>query len=142
MEIKVYEYLPTAAKNIRKIVFIAEQGFENEFDDIDNIAKHIVIYEDNLAIGTCRIFYNNERKYYQIGRIAIIKEYKGKGYGNILLDASETEIIKNNGNIIELALQKRISHFYLKNGFTMLNEKYNDEGCPHIWMKKIINNNP
>ena len=88
-----------------------------------------------------RIFYNNERKYYQIGRIAIIKEYRGKGYGNILLDASETEIIKNNGNIIELALQKRISHFYLKNGFTMLNEKYNDEGCPHIWMKKIINNN-
>ena len=64
MEIKVYEYLPTSAKNIRKIVFIAEQGFENEFDDIDNIAKHIVIYQDNLAIGTCRIFYNNERKYY------------------------------------------------------------------------------
>ena len=36
MEIEMYEQLPEDAKRIRVKVFMEEQGFENEFDDIEN----------------------------------------------------------------------------------------------------------
>lgn len=47
----------TDAKYIRTKVFIEEQGFsiEGEFDDTDNLAHHLVYYnEDDKPIATCR----------------------------------------------------------------------------------------
>lgn len=34
MEIKLYSTLPSEAVKIRKLVFVEEQGFKNEFDEI------------------------------------------------------------------------------------------------------------
>ena len=39
MEIKIYEQIPEAARKIREEVFVREQGFEYEFDDIDKIGR-------------------------------------------------------------------------------------------------------
>ena len=44
MQVKVYEKLPKDAIDIRLLVFVDEQKFEVEFDEIDNISKHIVLY--------------------------------------------------------------------------------------------------
>lgn len=44
MEVKVYDYLQEDAMNIRRNVFMSEQGYKNEFDEIDDRALHIVIY--------------------------------------------------------------------------------------------------
>lgn len=41
---------------IRIKVFMEEQGFKNEFDDIDNRAIHIVLYKEGKPVGTCRVF--------------------------------------------------------------------------------------
>ncbi len=43
MKFKIYDFLSADAKIIRKQVFMEEQGFKNEFDDIDNISFHIVM---------------------------------------------------------------------------------------------------
>ena len=43
MEIKAYDKLPKEAKDIRREVFIDEQGFKNECDDIDNKQIQITI---------------------------------------------------------------------------------------------------
>ena len=45
MEIKIYNQLPDEAKEIRLEVFVKEQGFEEEFDDIDETAAHIVLFD-------------------------------------------------------------------------------------------------
>ena len=37
------------ARAIRQSVFVEEQGFEYEFDDIDEIALHLVLYDENLV---------------------------------------------------------------------------------------------
>ena len=39
---KTYSELNEDAASIRKSVFMEEQGFVNEFDDVDGAAKHIV----------------------------------------------------------------------------------------------------
>ena len=46
MEVKVYDYLQEDAMNIRCNVFMSEQGYKNEFDEIDDRALHIVIYNN------------------------------------------------------------------------------------------------
>ena len=59
MNAKTYTTLPQEAKDIRIKVFIKEQGFENEFDDIDQISSHIVVFDETKPVGTCRFFKEN-----------------------------------------------------------------------------------
>ena len=47
MNILIYDTLPDEAAEIRRAVFVEEQGFHNEFDEIDKRAKHIVLYDNN-----------------------------------------------------------------------------------------------
>lgn len=53
MNTKIFTTLPQDAKNIRIEVFMKEQGFENEFDEIDNLCHHIVAFDEGKPIGTC-----------------------------------------------------------------------------------------
>lgn len=138
MKIKIYEQLPEDAKYIRRKVFMEEQGFENEFDDIDNMCTHILIYDSANPVATCRFYYNDERQSYVIGRIAVLKEFRGKNYGAELLKAAENEITKKQGNSIELSAQVRVAAFYEKYGYVALDEFDEDEGCPHVWMRKEL----
>lgn len=77
MEAKIFEKLPEEAKMIRTKVFMKEQGFENEFDENDRISIHIVLFDLLNPVATCRIYYSEERQCYVIGRIAVLKEYRG-----------------------------------------------------------------
>ena len=56
MTFKCYDRLPEEAKAIRTAVFVGEQGFETEFDDIDDVARHIVMYDGERAVATCRYY--------------------------------------------------------------------------------------
>ena len=136
MDFKVSEKLIDDASKIRLKVFKEEQGFKQEFDNIDDIATHIVGYLDNKAIATCRIF--SEGNSYHIGRFAIIKEYRGRDYGIELMKKAEQVIKDLGGKKIELSSQLRAKNFYEKCGFKAEREIYMDEFCPHILMKKEI----
>lgn len=138
MKIKVYDYLPQEAINIRTTVFVEEQGFKNEFDDIDKIATHIVLFEDNQTVAVCRVYYSENKKCYVIGRIAVIKDYRGKAYGAKIVKAAETEIKQRHCNKIGLSAQERVSKFYEKLGYNKCGSTYLDEDCPHIWMEKEL----
>ena len=45
MTFRIYDKLCEDAKKLRTEVFVAEQGFETEFDDTDSKARHIVGYD-------------------------------------------------------------------------------------------------
>ena len=46
IEIRTYDRLPEEATRIRREVFMEEQGFEDEFDDMDGRALHVVAFLD------------------------------------------------------------------------------------------------
>lgn len=54
MFIKLYDEIPKEAKTIREAVFIKEQGFKEEFDEIDDVAKHVLLFDGDIPVGTCR----------------------------------------------------------------------------------------
>lgn len=136
---KVFTSIPEVAKDIRKKVFVDEQGFTAEFDDIDEIAVHLVIFDDNSTpIATCRIFKDDDKDFYVLGRLAVIKEYRGKKLGSLLLSEAEKYIKEKGGKCIVLHAQQKVTDFYNKAGFIEFGDLEYDEGCPHIQMKKYI----
>ena len=139
METIIYEGIPTPAKEVRQKVFVDEQGFHNEFDDIDETAAHIVMFdEDKIPVATCRIFLDTGMDAYILGRLAVIKEYRGKNIGSAVVREAEKYVQKMDGKCIALHAQCRVTAFYQSLGFSAFGDIDDDEGCPHIWMRKDI----
>ena len=138
MEVKYYRHLPEDAVSIRDHVFIQEQGFAEEFDEIDNIAVHIVLYQDTVPIATCRVFWDVQKGAYVIGRIAVAKEYRGKSVGACLLKEAERQIAEAGGKAVLLAAQKQAVGFYVKQGYSTTGAEFYEEHCAHIWMHKVL----
>lgn len=135
---KFYTSLTDECRNIRRSVFVVEQGFQNEFDDIDNRAIHIVAYINNIAVGTARIFCGKSDGEYVIGRIAVLKDYRKCHIGSALISQAEEKARSLGARVISLSAQCRIKGFYEKMGFTAQGDIYYDEHCEHINMKKVL----
>ena len=54
MIIQILDHITDEIKQIRIDVFMKEQGFEDEFDEIDDIAKFVLLSIDGKPAGTCR----------------------------------------------------------------------------------------
>ena len=138
MRITIYENFPDCAKEIRRAVFMEEQGFQNEFDEIDKTASHIVLFdEEDKPIATCRVFWNEAMDSYTLGRLAVVKAYRGKNIGSVTVKEAEKYVQKKGGKSLILHAQCRASAFYNKLGFTEFGSIEDEEGCPHVWMKKV-----
>ena len=129
MNTKIFTSLPQDAKDIRIEVFMNEH-------EIDTISHHIVVFDEGKPIGTCRFF--KENNHYTIGRVAVLKEYRNQHIGNLLIRTAEKEIKKLNGDLIVVHAQVRIRPFYEKQGYIQFGQIDDDEGVPHMWMKKKI----
>jgi predicted GNAT family N-acyltransferase len=138
MLIKNYDSLPQEAKDIRVTVFVKEQGFKEEFDSDDNISTHLVAFDGEKPIATCRFYFDKDKQKYLIGRLAVIKSYRGKGLGGELVCEAERLIKAKGGNAVFLHAQCQAQPFYEKLGYVAFGESDFDEDCPHQWMKKNI----
>jgi len=136
MEHKKFIGLNDDIVKIRTSVFIDEQGFKDEFDETDKTCTHIVLYNNEKPIATCRYFKEGES--YHIGRVAIIKEYREQGLGNKIMQIAETEIQNEGGQKIEVSAQVRVSGFYKKLDYNKIGDIYFDEYCKHIRMIKQL----
>lgn len=139
MRVEIFQTIPQPAVEIRQKVFVDEQGFQNEFDDIDLIAVHFVLFDDlDVPIATCRVFKDKKNSTYILGRLAVTKESRGKNIGGLIVEKAEEYVKKMGGEQIQLHAQCRITAFYNRLGFSTFGEIEDDEGCPHIWMRKML----
>ena len=125
METKIYNQLPDEAKEIRLEVFVKEQSFEEEFDDIDETAAHIVLFDGSHPVGVCRV-------------VAVRKAFRGKGLGADIIKAAEEYAAENGVNEIWIHSQEQAAGFYSALGYKDTGIHDVEEGCPHILMKKVL----
>lgn len=126
------------ARFVREKVFIEEQQFSTDEDDIDNNCTHVVFYDNDLPFATGRVFL--EGSHYIIGRVCVLKEYRGKGHGIGILKALENKALELGGSEVHLGAQCRAKDFYINLGYQEYGDIYYDEYCPHIHMKKNLVN--
>ena len=124
---------------IREEVFIKEQGFQNEFDEIDEIAEHIVLYSEDDPVGCGRIYPDQKKQgIWHLGRVAIRKPYRKCGYGKVILGALEIQAKDLGAMTMQLSAQVQAIPFYEICGYHTIGEEYMDEHVPHRTMQKIL----
>lgn len=136
MRIERYDTLPAEAREIRQTVFVEEQGFHEEFDGIDSEAWHLVLYDGDVPAATCRFFQDGPDGDYVVGRIAVVRQYRGQNIGSRILKRAEQEIRKLGGKKVRLHAQVQAKPFYEKQGYTAYGGVDYEENCPHVHMMK------
>lgn len=127
------------AREIRTEVFIEEQGFQVEFDEIDEIAGHVIIDVEGEAAATGRAFpKKGTKEIFIIGRVAVLKKFRLHHLGSQVIEALETYVKLEGGREIELSAQLHAKGFYQKLGYVPEGEIYLDEHCEHILMRKKL----
>ncbi len=123
---------------IRAKVFIEEEKVspEEEIDGRDQDARHFLIYKDNKAIGTLRLFTDSKTESFHLGRVAVLKEERGKEAGyqlvSFLLDYLRRDY---HGYTVFLESQTHAVGFYEKLGFEVTDHNFFlDAGIPHLKM--------
>lgn len=138
MEIKVFNSLPKDSLDLRITVFVNEQGFVDEVDEADSFATHLVMYDNDKPVATCRFFLKEDNETYMFGRLCVLKEYRGQSLGREMLKKVEEIVKEKGGKAIILHSQYHAKDFYIKCGFTQQGEIDYEQNKPHAWMRKEV----
>ena len=126
---------------VRQEVFILEQRVpaELELDELDSSAAHVLAYQDAHCIGTGRLV-NLSAKQAQIGRMAVLAKFRGKGIGKQILQKL-VDLAASRG-VLEIILHSQVSAipFYGKLGFQAQGGVYEEAGIPHRNMMLTLAN--
>ena len=120
---------------IRIKVFVDEQHFVEEIDDMDDACWHALLSVDGVPAGTARAYFMEDGTC-KIGRVAVLPAYRGMHLGERVMTYLEGEMRKLGAERFLVGAQVRASGFYAKLGYTAHGEEYLDEYCPHINMYK------
>ncbi|VXC28822.1 GNAT family N-acetyltransferase [Pseudomonas sp. 8AS] len=118
-------------RRIREAVFIAEQAVpaELEWDDEDSEAVHFLALEGDYPIGTARLLADG-----QIGRVSVLKDWRGLKVGDALMHAAIAEAEKRGQREQKLSAQVHATAFYERLGFHSEGTEYLEAGIPHVLM--------
>ena len=123
-------------RKVRTVVFINEQHIpiNLEWDDLDATAKHLLaVIDANEPIACARILNNGS-----IGRMAVLKAWRGLGVGSALLKRA-IEIHQQHGiQNITLSAQVHAITFYEKAGFEVISQPYLDADIQHVDMRLLV----
>lgn len=128
------------ALSIRELVFVREQGvpIELELDEWDSRSDHALAYAaDGRALGTGRLLPDGH-----IGRMAVLKDWRGQGVGAALLSAL-MELARKRGHAsARLNAQVSATAFYRSHGFEVVGSEFMDAGIAHIHMQRELKSGP
>lgn len=130
--IKNWQEAQREAYFVREAVFIQEQGVPAalELDEFDSQAQHALAYQASKCIGTGRLVILSPKEG-RIGRMAVLKAYRGKGFGKLLLQALIGQAGQQGLTQLTLHAQLTAISFYEPFGFEAVGEPYDEAGIPH-----------
>jgi predicted GNAT family N-acyltransferase len=116
---------------IRLRVFVKEQGVpeEIELDDDDETAIHFLAVFEARPVGAARLVMRGGAA--KIGRMAVLKSYRGGGVGTELLRKALRSARRRKAKRIFLNAQVPVIGFYEKMGFRCAGRVFEEAGIPH-----------
>ena len=125
---------------VRHAVFVEEQKVreELEWDDIDERCYHVLAMSvDGAPIGTGRLLPDG-----RIGRMAVIRDWRGRGVGSAILNALLDLARRDGFGVIRLNAQVQAVEFYARHGFTVIGGEFMEAGIPHREMQLELEPQP
>ena len=125
-----------ALARVRRLVFIEEQRVPEdlEWDGLDSEALHLLAEDTNgTPIGTARLLTDGH-----IGRMAVIKDWRGRGVGRSLLETLMDTARERGLEAVFLHAQVEAIPFYERSGFVAEGDVFMDAGIPHRTMHRAL----
>jgi len=115
-------------QSIRYRVFVQEQGVpqELEWDEFDRIAIHFLACYRQQPVATARLKPDG-----QIGRMAVLKPFRGKHTGSRLLQFVMQTAREKKVYPLYLHAQLAVIDFYRRQGFIERGDIFMDAGIAH-----------
>ena len=140
LEVKAWDQLSRKEINdifsLRSEVFVVEKEcIYQDIDGKDEKAEHVLLIINNQLVGYTRVF--NENIYFKeasFGRAVVKKNYRGEGYGHLLVEKSLEHLKTNKQSPIKISAQSHLKEFYSSHGFVAKGEEYMEDGIPHTAM--------
>lgn len=125
------------AFKIREIVFVDEQKVskKDEFDEFEEISRHFLATIDSTPVGAAR--WRKTDKGIKLERFAVLKEFRGNGVGESLVNAVMNDVEQQVGNPkgkCYMHAQLTAIPFYEKLGFTAQGEQFDECNIMHRTM--------
>src|SRR5574342_64936 len=120
------------ARPVRERVFIEEQRVprELEWDQWDESCEHAVACDlEGAAIGTARLLPDG-----RLGRMAVLRAWRGRGVGSGLLDALLGRSRERGMARVTLHAQTHAAGFYRRFGFSERGRGFLEAWIPHVEM--------
>jgi predicted GNAT family N-acyltransferase len=121
---------------IREVVFVQEQQVpaEMERDALDPQCVHVIARSaDGMAIGTGRLTPDH-----RIGRMAVLRDWRGKGVGEAMLLALLDQARERGWREVALNAQASAITFYARHGFLPHGERFMEAGIEHLAMRRLL----
>lgn len=121
--------------SVRQIVFVNEQGVpaEEERDEHDASSIHFLARDASRdPIGTARLLDSG-----RIGRVAVLREWRGRGLGRALMHAVVAETRQRGMVRPHLHAQVQTISFYESLGFVVCGEEFEEAGILHREMELV-----
>jgi predicted GNAT family N-acyltransferase len=140
-EVQVVDWQEAAPQlaRVRRAVFIEEQGVPEalEWDGEDAAAVHVLARAANgEPIGSGRLLMHGGLAH--IGRMAVVKPWRGRGVGSALLARLLSEARRLGCREAKLSAQTHALPFYARFGFRPEGEVFLDAGIPHRRMRRLL----
>ncbi len=120
---------------IRHRVFVLEQNVsvELERDEFENISTHFLGCRGGIAVAAARS--RQIENSVKIQRLAVLKSYRGCGYGRQMMEYMLTSVEPSSGiDQFVLDAQSQALAFYQSLGFEVEGGEFIDAGIPHVKM--------
>ena len=124
---------------IRTRVFCEEQKIskEIEFDNLDHLCGHFLIFDSKIAIATARVR-QKEINLLKIERVAVLFEFRRLKVGSILIkNIIKYYINLDDNKSIILHSQVAVADFYKTLNFISHGNEFFEDGISHIAMKYV-----
>jgi predicted GNAT family N-acyltransferase len=138
LQIRVADWFSTdrdELKDIRRRVFIEEQAVpaELEWDEFDATATHFLATINDKSIACARLKSDG-----QIGRMAVLADYRNRGIGDKLLQTVLQVATEQQLKEVYLHAQVAAIPFYERKGFIASGEIFHEANIPHREMRKNL----
>jgi len=102
---------------------------ELEWDEWDESSEHAVAFAGGAAIGTARLSPQGK-----LGRMAVLRAWRGHGVGAQLLAALLGRARERKFPCVTLHAQTHAAGFYRRFGFIEQEGEFSEAGIPHVGM--------
>ncbi|MDR0361698.1 MAG: GNAT family N-acetyltransferase [Planctomycetota bacterium] len=123
------------ARTVRTRVFVEEQNvpLEEEWDELDAVATHLVAVADGNAAGTLRCY--REGDWWRVGRVAVLPEYRGMGLAARMMEACLGLARECGMKMSCLNAQSDKMGLYEKFGYARTGGEFMEASIPHYRME-------